>query len=61
MNKESTIKPKSKCTFYLTEETEKKFTELYAFRLMSGEKHSKSDILCEALTKLYEVEFNKFK
>lgn len=53
--------PKSKFTMYLTEEANKMFNELYAFRLMAGNKNTKSDILCQALTAMHDREFNKYK
>lgn len=53
--------PKNKFTMYLTEEADKKFNELYAFRLMAGNKKTKSDIVCQALVQMHKREFNKFK
>ena len=54
-------KPKNKFTMYLTEEADKMFNELYAFRLMAGNKKTKSDIVCQALVAMHNREFNKYK
>ena len=59
--KDNKIQPKNRFTLYLTDEANKKFNELYAFRVMAGSKDTKSDILCEALVQMHAREFNKFK
>lgn len=53
--------PKNRFTLYLTDEAFKKFNELYAFRVMTGRKDKKSDVLCEAIELMHAQEFNKIK
>jgi len=51
------LEPKGKFTLYMTKEVEKKFNQIFAFRVMAGSKDTKSDILCQAVEELFEKEF----
>jgi hypothetical protein len=52
--------PKNKFTVYLTESAEQRFNEMYAYKVIQGEKDTKSDIICDALQLLHKRMFNKF-
>jgi hypothetical protein len=49
-------KKKTQSTFYLTEEAEEAFTELFIYRLRKDRKIDKSKIICDAILALYEKE-----
>lgn len=53
------LMPKNRFTFYMTDEAHRKFNELYAFRIMTGAKDRKSDVLCEAVLLMHAKEFKK--
>ena len=53
--------PKGRFTLYLCDDVLKKFNELYAFRVMTGSKDSKSDVICDALCQLHNKEFDNIK
>lgn len=61
MDKSNKDTPKNKFTMYLTEEAEHQFNEIYAFKIMAGEKDTKSDIMCDGLKLLHRRIFKKFK
>ncbi len=45
-----------KTTVYFSEDTKKKFDEIYAKRILAEFKTDKTDLLCEAINLLYEKE-----
>jgi len=55
-----TVFPKSKFTWYLTDEAKQKFNEIYALRVMTSSKDTRSDLLCQAIDLLYEKEMGNF-
>jgi len=57
MKKQQTSKPASyKMTFNLTEEAYTAFNKVYATRLLQGKKTEKSDLICEAIHWLIQME-----
>lgn len=50
------LSKKKKVTYYLTEKENKKFEEIYARRLTSGNKTDRSSLICEAIRLLYRNE-----
>lgn len=50
-----------KMTFNLSEQMYKAFNDLYAHRLLQGRKTEKSDMICEAIKLLIEMENNEAK
>lgn len=47
---------KKKMTFYLEKDSEAKFNEIFARRLMRNQKTDKSALIAEAIDKLYSME-----